>query len=234
MSANLKMLEIAAEGLGDFLPECVFVGGATTILYINSPGAAEPRPTDDVDCVVEITTHSDYRKFEENLRKRGFTHDRRESAPLCRWIYSGVTIDMMPTNEKILGFTNRWYRDAWKHRTHKVLPNGTSISILPLAYFIATKLEAFSSRGQGDARLSSDIEDILYVIDGAANAFREINSAPTRIKKFLRRTFSDLLKDRDFRDAVEIHLAREGEVRIERTRSILTEIAELSFQESIK
>jgi len=38
----------------------VFVGGAVTKLYMDFPGVAEPRPTDDVDCVISLAGRISY------------------------------------------------------------------------------------------------------------------------------------------------------------------------------
>src|SRR6266567_8878956 len=46
------------------------------------------------------------------LRKLGFTEDTSEGAPLCRWQQGDVKLDVMPLDEKILGFSNRWYVSA--------------------------------------------------------------------------------------------------------------------------
>ncbi|WP_156785488.1 MULTISPECIES: hypothetical protein [Cyanophyceae] len=31
-------------------------------------------------------------------------------APLCRWLYQDLIVDIMPCDAKILGFSNRWYQ----------------------------------------------------------------------------------------------------------------------------
>ena len=56
-NANLEMLRIAVEHLGPLADELVFVGGCTTGLFVTDAAAAEVRPTDDVDTIVEATTY---------------------------------------------------------------------------------------------------------------------------------------------------------------------------------
>lgn len=51
---SIELLERAAEDLAPFLDDVVFVGGATITLWMTDPAAAEPRPTKDVDVVVEV------------------------------------------------------------------------------------------------------------------------------------------------------------------------------------
>ena len=75
-----------------------------------------------------------------------------------------VKLDVMPTNEKILGFSNRWYEDAIHHASTKTLPSGIEIRVVNPVYFIATKFEAFAGRGKGDF-FNHDLEDIVFVME---------------------------------------------------------------------
>lgn len=105
MNTPIEMVEIIAQGLGSFLDRIIFVGGAITSLYYDDPAASQVRPTKDVDCIIQIATKSEYYSFEEELRKYGFSHDISEGAPICRKIYKGIAVDIMPTNRSILGFS---------------------------------------------------------------------------------------------------------------------------------
>ena len=78
------MLEAAADALGDLLPEVVFVGGATIGLWITDPAAPAPRPTKDVDLIVEVASRGGFYEFEERLRARGLREDA-QSGVICRW-----------------------------------------------------------------------------------------------------------------------------------------------------
>jgi hypothetical protein len=42
----------------------VFVGGATLGLWITDPAAPEPRPTKDVDLIVEVASRGGFHEFE--------------------------------------------------------------------------------------------------------------------------------------------------------------------------
>jgi hypothetical protein len=109
---NLELLETAATGLRPLLSEIVFVGGCATDLLITDPAAAPVRVTYDVDVIAEIASHADYAVFSERLRALKFQEDTSEGAPLCRWRHEGLILDVMPLDEKILGFSNRWYPGA--------------------------------------------------------------------------------------------------------------------------
>lgn len=109
MTRNVEMLLAAARAFGDLRDEVVFVGGAVVDLLVTDPAAPRPRFTDDVDVVVEVTTQVEWYALADRLRRRGFREDRREGAPLCRWLAGDLAVDVMPGIEKVLGFANRWY-----------------------------------------------------------------------------------------------------------------------------
>jgi hypothetical protein len=107
---NLALLEVTAVKLKPLLSELVFVGGCATGLLITDPGAGEIRKTFDVDVIAEISSYIEYTEFSERLRPLGFAEDSREGAPICRWQSDQIMLDVMPLDEKVLGFSNRWYR----------------------------------------------------------------------------------------------------------------------------
>jgi hypothetical protein len=114
-----------------------------------------------VDCVVEMASRVKYYEVEEELRKLGFKHPTTGSAPICRWEYSGIPVDVMPTEGKVLGFNNRWYAEGMANTRKADLPEGQEIEIFSAPYLLASKIEAFKDRGRGDFLVSRDIEDIV-------------------------------------------------------------------------
>lgn len=219
---NLEMLALAAEGLGPLKDEVVFVGGATIELYLTGPSSLPVRTTDDVDCVVEVATRSDFHKLEERLRGLGFRHPQTSKAPICRWEFKGILVDVMPIEGSILGFTNRWYPEGFENRISSTLPDGRQIWIFSLPYLVASKLEAFKGRGHGDFMASSDMEDIVTVIDAAGNFQEQIATTPSSVKAYLRAQFRTLLADENFLDGLEGHLPpAAGPGRVARARAIL-------------
>lgn len=108
---SVELLERGHAALGELVDEVVFVGGATVTLWITDPAAPPPRPTKDVDVIVEVATRSGYHAFEDRLRAAGFKGDEHV---ICRWHHrSGVIVDAMPTKAELLGFENRWQREAF-------------------------------------------------------------------------------------------------------------------------
>lgn len=104
---ELAALRTVADRLGPIREEVIFVGGMIRSLLITDPGAPPARPTDDIDVVAAISSQAEYYALAARLRALGFREDHREKAPLCRWIVDGVTVDVMPDHENVLGFSNR-------------------------------------------------------------------------------------------------------------------------------
>jgi len=105
---NVENLATAARLLGELADEVVFVGGAATGLLLTDPAAPDVRPTLDVDVVVEVASRTAYYRFEERLREHGFLEAPEEEV-ICRWKHreGKIILDVMPTDEGILGFSER-------------------------------------------------------------------------------------------------------------------------------
>jgi hypothetical protein len=97
--------------------------------------------------------------------------DTREDAPTCRWRHRDRIIDVMPTDETLLGFSNRWYRPAIA-AAQTVSIAGPQARVITFIYYLATKLEAFRGRGNDDYSGNHDLEDLAAVIDGRMQIVR--------------------------------------------------------------
>lgn len=200
---NYDMLKFACDTLGELTNEVIFVGGATTCLYVDAIIADDIRPTEDVDCVIEISTKNEYDHFQEKLRKKGFTHDMSKGAPICRFNFHDVlTLDVMPNDEKILGFSNSWYSEGIKNKELKKIDD-KEIFIFTLPYFLATKFEAYNGRGKNDPRLSSDLEDIILVISGIQNFDLSKYQMSTKLKNYLSEMAQLFMSDKFLIEAIE-------------------------------
>ncbi|TVQ23360.1 MAG: hypothetical protein EA383_14190 [Spirochaetaceae bacterium] len=108
----------------------------------------------------------------------------------------------MPTEERLLGFSNRWYPEAIRTAHSLALPSGTSVRIIDPVVFIATKLEAFSQRGNNDPIGSRDIEDVISVVDGRPDLPKDFQSAAASVQSFIRQALTILITTVGFRNAV--------------------------------
>lgn len=202
-SENIQMLQIVAHGLEDLKDDMVFVGGAVAELYTDDPSASEIRPTFDIDCVNETNSRKQYSELEEILRTKGFINDNSKGAPICRWIYKNVKVDIMPTDPNILGFTNQWYTEGTENKISTILPDGTKIFIFPIVYYLATKFEAHKNRGGNDFRQSHDFEDIIYILDNSKNLLNDILESKESVKKYLKSECQSLINNSNITEYIE-------------------------------
>ena len=199
---NLNQLIAAADALRPLLPGLVFLGGCVTGLLITDEAAGEPRGTIDVDAIAEITSYAQYAEFGDRLHSLGFHEDTSEHAPLCRWIHGGTILDVMPLDENILGFSNRWYKAAIEASVRKRLRDDLEIRMVTAPYFIATKLEAFKGRGGADFLRSHDLEDVVSVVDGRETLSDEVRDAGADLSRYVCRETTKLLANSAFIDAL--------------------------------
>ena len=206
MAANpktIEMIKLVAHALGELNENAVFVGGATVPLYIPEQYWAISRATDDVDVVMEIIGHKENWKNEELLRKKGFNNDTRKGAPNCRWVYKGLTVDIMSSDTSALGFTNAWYKEGMQ-RALEIEIKPVKARIFSTPYFLASKIEAFKSRGNKDFMGSRDMEDIISVLEVCPERklLSELADASGDLKKYLKKELSSLKANSDFLDAI--------------------------------
>jgi hypothetical protein len=224
---NLRLLTEAAKLLIPVLDELVFVGGCATGLLISDEGAGDVRPTSDVDAITEITSYADYTSFSERLRKLGFTEDTSEDAPLCRWLNGDTRLDVMPLDEAILGFSNRWYASAIESADEYELEAGLHIKVVTAPYFCATKIEAFRGRGNDDYLSSHDLEDLITVVDGRPHLLNELRSAPGDVQSYIAEAISQMLKTNRFIDALPGYLMHDA-ANQNRISILLERLSEIS------
>jgi hypothetical protein len=160
----------------------------------------------DVDAIAEITSYAAYTDFSERLRKLGFTEDTSEGAPICRWLQKKTTLDIMPLDEKILGFSNRWYRPAMDSAVAHELEPGLRVRVVTGVFFCATKLEAFAGRGKNDYLSSHDLEDLIAVVDGRAELIEEIQAGPEGVRTYIASEIKKLIAISAFMDALPGYL----------------------------
>lgn len=185
--------------------------------------------TFDVDCVVDITTYREYRSFEEKLFSKHFRNDTSEGAPICRYLFNGEKVDFMPKVDTGIGESNRWYLKGMEHRQAYRLDDNRTIFILPVTYYLASKIEALHSRGGEDYRGSKDFEDIVYVLNSCTNLQEDINDyADQEVREFLKHEFSAMLQRKNIQEEIESSLLEPD--RLDIVVSQLRDISSTSYE----
>ncbi len=158
-SATLKY---AASLIGPtLLSKVVFIGGATIPLFMTEQGETADRATKDVDCVVEATSVLGFHQQTQLLIGQGFEADTREGAPICRYVRDDLVLDILPSDSGILGYRQAWFKEVIDCA---IIIDGHRVAAP--AVLLATKLDAFTDRGQGDYLSSKDMEDVVALING--------------------------------------------------------------------
>ena len=221
--SNLQLLKRVCHEIEPVLEQMVLVGGCATELLLTDSGASEVRYTTDVDMLIEVVTLAEYYQVCEQLKNLGFYENHEV---ICRWEKNDLILDLVSADEKILGFSNPWYKDAIKHKTSTVLDDMILYHI-SAPYYIATKLEAFSTRGNNDYWSSHDLEDIISVIDGRAELQVELHAADPKLIKFIQLKFTRLINDDGFIELLPGYLSPDpaSQQRLDSLKSKLAGLA---------
>ena len=202
---DLDILKIAAKTLQPLKDELVFLGGATISIYITEPIHVKIRETFDVDCVVEVGHRMEYEAIAKKLRSIGFSEDI-DSQVICRFKKDSIILDVMPTDPKILGFTNIWYKEGYQNA--KIFQIGNvSNKVFDLPYLIATKIEAFKGRGKSEFLYSHDIEDIITLFDGRPSISDDLKKCDQKLLKYLKKEIETFLSNRNFISSLDGHIS---------------------------
>lgn len=211
---NFNQLALVAKRLGPLRNDFVFVGGCIVGLLIEDVLSPQIRPTYDVDTIINIVSRQDYHRLENKLRKLGFKQKPELDPPICAWYIDDVRVDIVPTQENILGFGNPWYADAVQHDIPFQFDNDICIRMLSAPYFIATKHSAFHDRGNQDIYSSHDLEDIIAVIDGRSSLVSEVTTAAHNVKAYIASEMKKLREHPDFEHALPGQIIEVGNAEL--------------------
>lgn len=226
---NHEMLAEAVRQLRPLGLQIVFVGGATIGLYLNPRSAAKVRTTLDVDCILPVKNRAALARLEARLRELGFDNGMEPDDPVCRWRVDDAIIDIMPIDESILGFGNRFYKPGYDAAHEITLDDGLTALIMPAPLAFVTKIEAYRGRGQVDPWTSKDLEDLILLLEGRAELIDEISDASVEVRSVARVWACDLLSDPNAVDLIEGHLTPGPlhEERAERLKLRIEALAQL-------
>ena len=135
----------------------------------------------------------------------------------------------MPTLPDVLGFSNRWYPLACETAWTATLPRGRRIQVITAPAFVATKLEAFAGRGQGDFLFSHDMADIVSVIDGRDSLLLELQQSTKELRQQVGAAIAQLMGSRGFLESLPGHLPGDAasQARLPDLHARLQELAAL-------
>lgn len=103
--------------------------------------------------------------------------------------------EFLGMTDKVLGFANKWNPEAASHAIQITLEEGPEINIFSAVYFIATKLEAFTDRGENEGRFSIDFEDIVFILNNRKDIWKELADTTGELKRCLQEELTKLLNE---------------------------------------
>jgi predicted nucleotidyltransferase len=199
---NLDLLIAIAQAMGPLCEQVVFVGGCATGLLVDDANLMDVRPTEDVDAIVEVASLAAYHRLAAGLMERGFKQTMADNTPPFRWFWNRMQLDLVPLDEKVLGFANPWYRVGFDTALTVELAGGLLLRHLSAPHFLATKFEAFKDRGQNDVYVSHDLEDIMTVMEGRSSVTQEMTIAQEAVRKHVGNSVAALLDMPTFHNAL--------------------------------
>jgi hypothetical protein len=190
-------------------------------LWLTEAAAPPVRATDDVDVICDVTGYGAYQVLAGRLREQGLEEVVNEPV-ICRWRHreSGLAIDVMPTSDDVLGFSNPWYELGIETAVERTLPSGARIRAVAPPIMIATKLAAWRGRGGGDVLTSLDVHDIVVLIDGRPELGEELTDQTGELRKYVTDELAFVRNDRYFEYVVQGAVAGYGAVATERARIV--------------
>lgn len=194
------------------------VGGTAPALYHLAP-LVSVRPTTDIDIAIQASTYLEWRRFVDRLEALGFRHPPGADAPICRLQRGDLVIDVMPTDERAIGFGSRWYGDAVLHRIRAAID--IDVHVISPIYFLATKLDAWpaAERSGGDPMVSHDVEDVVAVLRGVTGLLGEIQAGTSPVHGEVRASLRQLFGEDGGRELLAAHL--EGDAATQSTAGTL-------------
>lgn len=226
----IQQLESFAAKMGDLLAEVMVVGGCSPALILDLNSAPDLRPTYDVDIVVQAEDYGEYFRFVEKIKESGF--EEREGDPIGRYVSGELVIDLIPTEARVLGFSNRWYKRAFDRAIVKKLPSGRTLRTIAPVFFIAAKLEAFEGRGKGDFMASPDLEDLLTVMVEYPPLEKELSKADPEVQKYIQDEFREMTLNKNYPLFLSAHLRGDeaSQASLPKLRKLIERIASGELQ----
>lgn len=200
---NRKATIKVAKALGELNSEVVFVGGAMVSMYIDDPAAEDIRPTKDLDLTFQITTAGKLEALRQKLVQKGFSQTHNDKV-ICRFRFDDLLIDVMSTQAVGWAPSNRWFMPGFE-KAYSIELDDVTIKLMPLPFFLASKMDAFFDRGMKDLYASHDFEDIIYIFNYTNTLVDQIQQTGGEVAGYLKECAERMMQD-EIRSVIPGHL----------------------------
>lgn len=178
MPSGEELLLAAHAALAPVAYQFVFLGGAVVPLYLTPAGRSKARATVDADCTVKVVGFTGQVALEEALRQARLSPDME--GHIGRWIardtaVGRLQIDVEPCGgDQLRPFYEGGLANAVVHELRQ-----TQIPTFSLPFLFATKIVAFKNRGAGAPYASTDLEDIVQLLQHSVTSLvEEVQQCP--------------------------------------------------------
>lgn len=196
-----------SRALGPLAQRVVLIGGSIAPLLHTEPLVRRPRPTDDVDGVIDAENYVAQGALQEELRAAGFTEAMGAGALAHRWrTPDGDLVDLVPTGAQLGSTGQAW--DVLALREFEVLEitPGVFLRHVRAPLLLAMKFAAFRDRGREDPLYSSDLEDIFALVLCRPAIVDEIRTGDPTVAAFVASQAAALLSEFEIEDLGAAHL----------------------------
>ncbi len=180
----MALAQVARE-LAELGIQAVFLGGATLPLLVAESTRIDLRLTKDIDCVVEVASHSDWEAIALVLRNAGWMPSLAHDDPNCRFRRADLVLDLMPVPETGVGPDNPWFEEGIQRAETVRLDDTLTVQVFPPPIYLASKIHAYRDRGGGDPLESADFEDIVALLDGVSSIVGLVNHSSAGARTYI-------------------------------------------------
>jgi predicted nucleotidyltransferase len=200
-------LKRVARALGPLAQRVVLIGGSIAPLLHTESLVRRPRPTDDVDGVIDAESYVAQGALQDELRAVGITEAMGVGKLAHRWrTPDGDLVDLVPTGAQLGSTGQEW--DVLALREFDVLEivPGVLLRHVRAPVLLAMKLAAFRDRGRDDPLYSSDLEDIFALVLCRPTIVDEIRASDPTVVAFVSSQVALLLTEFEIEDLAAAHL----------------------------
>ena len=200
-------LERVSRALGPLVQRVVLIGGSIAPLLHTDPLIRRPRPTDDVDGVVDAENYLAQGALQEELRAAGFTEAMEAGKLAHRWRSpDGDLVDLVPTGAQLGSTGQPWDVVALRDFGVLEIAPGVLLRHVRAPVLLAMKFAAFRDRGREDPLYSADLEDIFALVLCRPVIVDEIRASEPAVAEFVANEAKLLLSEFDVEDLAAAHL----------------------------
>lgn len=141
--------------------------------------------------------------------QRGFIQTFEDNVT-CRFRFEDIKVDVMATRTIDWSPGNRWFDLGFKSAFSLSLDE-ISIRLLPLPYYLASKLDAFFDRGIHDIWASHDFEDVVYLFNHVSDIADQVLGSEEAVKTYLKECATTILESPQLQEAIVGNLLHDAQ-----------------------